>query len=177
MSTTFPKCLNFESCESVRISSNLMKHSLQVCNSHLLPFYFFQNHWGYKNHALEAISPCFRKMRNLIRRVRCSLSWDSSIKLLWHLILPSWFIRTQRILVSNHGLKIIFTLVKAKTWIYGFLRKSMDQVSLVSGLGGLGTHQYTLLGKCCWDNPGPESESDIHMWAGNHNWGNALWYQ
>ena len=40
MSTAFPKCLNFESCESIRISSNLMKHSLQVCNSHVAFFFF-----------------------------------------------------------------------------------------------------------------------------------------
>ena len=158
MSTAFPKCLNFKSCESIRISSNLMKHSLQVCNSHLLPFFFFR--------VFEVTRIMHQRLFLLVsERWRTwseewdvhsgILSWDSSIKLLWHLIQPSWFMRTQRILVSSHGLKIIFILVKAKTWIYGFLRESMDQVSLVSGLGGLGAHQYTLLGKSCCDNPGP----------------------
>lgn len=69
--------------------------------------------------------------------------------------------RTQRILVSNHGLKIIFTLVKAKTWIYGFLRKyNLSQLGEWSRW--LGTHQYTLLGKAAGTILPRESESDIH---------------
>lgn len=70
--------------------------------------------------------------------------------------------RTQRILVSNHGLKIIFTLVKAKHEHMVFLEK-YGPSQLGEWSRWLGTHQYTLLGKRCWDNPGPESESDIHM--------------